>query len=386
MRRSDFYIRVIAAVLFLAVASYIGVYIYNAVINTYVTAPAIIYSVEEMFPAQGYIVRSETVIKDTGDTVLPIVGEGEKVASGQAVAVEYTSRSALETASEIRALKLRIAKLEAPGGVAEAARLDSVLALSAAVHSGDLSVLDELSVNIETYIFADNSTQENELPVLQARLEVLERRSEGMRTIYAPVSGVFSQVVDGYENVSPHSLDGISPDTLAELFTSRSGSSGTGKLVTEFTWYYAAIMNFEDAKLLTAGRMIQVQFYGVYNTGMQMRIESVGKQEDGLCVVIFSSDRSVHDIAQLRGLRADVVYNTVTGIRVPKEAINLDDDNKTFVYLQTGVRAERVDVEILREYGDSYIVRDGTETGTPLRVGATIIVKANRLYDGKIVA
>jgi hypothetical protein len=35
--------------------------------------------------------------------------------------------------------------------------------------------------------------------------------------------------------------------------------------------------------------------------------------------------------------------------------------------------------------GDSYLVRDGAESGTPLRAGSTIIVKANDLYDGKVV-
>lgn len=104
-----------------------------------------------------------------------------------------------------------------------------------------------------------------------------------------------------------------------------------------------------------------------------------------MCVVLFSSDRGVHDIASLRGLRADVVFDVISGIRVPKEAIHIED-GVTYVFLQTGVRAERVRVEILLESGDSYLVRDGAASGTPLRAGSTIIVRANNLYHGKIVA
>jgi len=386
MKRSDYFIRLTTAVLFLAVASYIGVYIYKAVINTYETTIAMSYVVEEAFPVQGYIVRTETVITDGGASAMPVAGEGEKVALGQAVAVEYLSREALEVASELREIRMRIAKLEAPAGTHESARLESIIALSNAVHKGDLSMLDELSLTIETYIFTEGSTPEVELAALQARLEMIERRNTDVRTIFAPVSGVFSQVVDGFENIGPGTLSEISPDRFNEIFRSQSGAVGVGKLVTEFKWFYAAVMEAEDALRLPVGQRITVQFSGAYNAGVNMLIESVGRRDDGRCVVLFSSDRGVHDVASLRALRADVVFNVISGIRVPKEAIHLDDDGATYIYLQTGVRAERVDVDILLESGDSYLVGDGAGTGSPLRAGATIIVKANNLFHGKIVA
>jgi multidrug efflux pump subunit AcrA (membrane-fusion protein) len=386
MKRSDFFIRLMTAVLFLAVASYAGVSIYNSVINTFETTLAISYAIEESFPAYGYIVRSETVLTGAGDAVMPTVREGERVASGQTVAVEYLSREALETASQLRALNLRIARLEAPGASADATRLDSVIALSNAVHSGDLSRLDELSLSIETYIFTGNSAPEAELSVLQAQLSALERRSAGVRTISAPVSGFFSQVVDGFEHIGPGALSELSPTGLTELFVSPSGVYGAGKLVTGFKWYYAAVMDAGEAARLPIGRQITLQFSGVFSAGVTMLVESVGRRDEGRCVVVFSSDRSIHDVVSLRSLRADIVYDVISGIRVPKEAIHLDDNGTTHIFLQTGVRAERVNVDILLVSGDSYLVRDGAETGTPLRAGATIIVRANNLYHGKIVA
>lgn len=387
MKRSDFYLRVVTAVLFLAVASYIGVYIYNAVISTYVTTPAISYSIEETLSTQGYIVRSETVIKDAGSTVLPTVREGEKVASGQAIAIEYLNREALETASEIRTLKLNIEQLETTDkSAANAVGAECVMDLARAVQSGDLSKLDELSLMIETYVFADGSSSKAQLPALQARLETLEKKIEGIRSIKSPVSGTFSLVIDGYENVGPDALTGITPTRLIELFSSKSGDYGVGKLVTEFKWYFAAIMDSSDASKLSAGRKFPVQFSGAYNEVVEMMIERISKSEDNNCIVLFSSDLGIHEIAVLRYLRAEVVTGVISGIRVPKEAIQLDDNAATFVYIQTGVRAERVYVEILYELGDVYLVRDGIETGSPLRTGSTIIVKANGLEDGKIVA
>jgi multidrug efflux pump subunit AcrA (membrane-fusion protein) len=387
MKRSDFYIRIITVVLFLAVASYIGVYIYNAAINTYVTAPAVNYSVEETISGSGYIIRAETVLTDSGAAILPIVSEGEKVASGQAIATEYLSRAALETASQLRVLRMRIAQLESSDDNAvESACIESVMKLSIAVQRGNLSSLDELKLKIETNIFAGGVSSEDELPELYARLTALESRIEGVRTIFAPASGIFSQVVDGFENIGPSELSDILPTRLDELFSAPSAVDSAGKLVTEFKWFFAAVMDADDAARISAGRQITVRFSGAYNEALEMKVENVGKREDGKCVVQFSCDRSVHQVAPLRYLRADVVTGAVTGIRVPKEAIQLDDDATTFVYLQTGARAERVNVEILHEADDAYLVRDGAETGSPLRAGSTIIVKANGLYNGKVVA
>ena len=388
MKRSDFYIKVITAVLFIAVVGYIGVYAFNAAMDTLETATAVNFSVDLTFPARGYIVRSETVISDLGPLVLPIVGEGEKVASGQTVAVEYMSVGALDAAREIRELRSMIARLEASydGAGVEAVGLESVLNLSKAVWGGDLSRLDELSLIIETTIFTESSALLSGLPDMKARLESLEARDSVARTIDTPVSGTFSHFLDGFEHVGPDALDGLTPDGLSELFYAPSRVSGFGKMITEFKWFYAAVMDAADVLRFSEGGQITLRFSDDYNASMDMVIERVGRPEGGECVVVFSSYRSIHELAPYRALSADVIYDVVSGIRIPKEAIHLDDDGTAFVFLKIGVHAERVNVDILVESGDGYLVRDSSGSGTSLHSGSVIIVKGNNLYDGKIVA
>ena len=384
MKRSDFFIRLTTGVLFLAVACYLGVYLYNALLNTYETIPAVRYSIGETLPAQGYIIRNETVIEDSSVAILPLVSEGEKVAAGQAIAVEYMTTDALEMASEIRSLRLRIAQLESFRGNNDAASFDAILELSSAVINSDLRQLDEITLNIETTIFS----KETDISALKDRLEELESRNIGTRTIVSQVSGTFSNVVDGFEHITSDMLYYMSPLELKEQLSSPERTGGTGKLITDFKWYYAAIMDHDDAVQLSTGQTKTVQFYGAYNAEVDMVVESVGRREEGLSVVLFSSDRGLHEITPLRELRADVLLGIVTGIRVPMEAIHLDDNSNTFVYLQTSGYAEKVDVEILDPpgvIGDSYLVRDGEETGSPLRVDSIIIVKARNLYHGKVV-
>ncbi|MCL2046165.1 MAG: hypothetical protein FWG88_07250 [Oscillospiraceae bacterium] len=388
MRRNDFYIKLITAVLFLAVVCYIGIYVYNAAMKSYETTEAIHFTIERTFRSQGFILRTETVLQQSDNVVLPIVSDGEKVASGQAIAVEYTGREALETASEIRALRLMISQIETSGNAdaAEAIRLQSVMELSKALGLGDFRRLDELILNVETSIFASYATSHDDLPAMKTRLESLETRATGVSMVYAPFSGTFTQTVDGYEHLTPDVVFDILPTALNNLFSTPSTVSGYGKLISEFKWYYAAIMNADDARHLTEGRRATVLLSGAFNDSISMNVEQIGRREEDICVVLFSSSQSIHNVAPLRELRADILFDVISGIRIPKEAIHLDDDGRTtFIYLQTGVLAERVDVEILMETGDSYIVPDGARTGSPLRVGSTIIVKANDLYDGKVV-
>jgi len=385
MKRSDFFIRLTTGVLFLAVACYIGVYLYNAFVNAYETTEAVRYSIEETLPAHGFVVRTEVAITEGGTAVLPIVGEGEKVAKGQIIAVEYMSRDALELASEIRSIRLKIAQLEAVRDNSDAAGFNAILELSAIINNHDLRRLDEVALNIETSIFSI----ETDTSSLQALLEDLESRYVGTKSVAADVSGTFSHIVDGFEHITPDLIFGMSPAELNELFETPLNTYGTGKLITEFKWYYAAIMDYEDAAQLSSGQIKTVQFFGTYNVEIDMLIESIGRREDGACVVLFSSDRGLQEVAPLRFLRADIVLDVISGIRVPKEAIHLDDEGNTFVYLQTSGYAERVYVDILNppgEIGDSYLVRDGAETGSPLRVDSIIIVKANNIYPGKVVA
>jgi len=381
MKRSDFFIRLTTAVLFLAIAAYIGVYLFNAIANTFATETAIRYSVEETLPVEGFIIRTETVLYDTSTSVLPVVGEGERVGAGQPVAIEFMTAQALETASEIRSLNMQIAQLESGRNVTDAEHMETIRELSAAVNTMNLRRLDEISMNIETTIF----DVAYDIESLRGRLADLELRSDGTRTVSAPVSGTFTHVVDGFEHITPDMIAGISPSELRAHFESPTAASGAGKLVTAFKWYFAAVINHEDAIRLSTGSRVSVSFSGVFQRNMDMLVESISRREGDQVLLLLSSDRGVHDIASLREIRAEIVINVTSGIRVPMEAIHLDENRVPFVFLQTAGYAERVNVEILGETGDSFIVRDGMEAGTPLRADSIIIVRANNLYHGKVV-
>ncbi|MCL2425651.1 MAG: hypothetical protein FWD05_04875 [Oscillospiraceae bacterium] len=384
MKRSDFFIRLTTGVIFLAVAFYVGVSLYNAIVNTFVTTSAMNYTIEETLTTRGYIVRTETVAQDYGVSVLPTAGEGERVAAGQAIAVEYMSPAALEAASELHSLRMMLSQLESTRSDDYSSSFDAIRELSSAVNTHDFSNLAEISMSVETSIFAADT----DISALQHQIANLEGRDDGTRTIVAQMAGTFSHVVDGFEHIVPSTVYQMGPRELVASFSTPQQTHGFGKLVTEHRWYFAAIVDSSEASQLSQGDTKPVRFSGAFNEEVNMTIENISNSEDNLVVVLFSSDRGIHNVTPMRSLHAEIVMNVVSGIRVPKDAIHLDDDLNTFVYLQTAGFAERVAVEILDPpgiVGDSYLVRDGIETGSPLRVDSIIIVRANDLYHGRVI-
>ncbi len=394
MRRSDFVMKLMSVVLFIAIAAYIGLYIYQAADKPLKTTVAVRYTVEDTGGAEGYIIRTESVLSGDGNTATLMAAEGEKLAVGQAVAIYYQGETALAQASTIRQLQLEIKQAQTDAALSSDQKTvnadASVLALSNAVQHKNYSNLEDLTLGIKKTVFADSGNQlsETDLAALNDRLTNLLSKNTGSNTIYTPVSGVFSAAVDGFEDIGPDKIKDLTPSSLQALFTTPNNTGGAplGKLITGIKWYYAAVMDASNAHKLDGKDTAALQFTKSYNAQLDMAVESIGAEENGKCVVVFSAKRGISEMTVLRKLTAQIEFSSYTGLSIPKEAVYRENGDKTYIYLLTGLQAEKVSVDILSENGSSYIVKDGTENGTVLREGSEIIVKAKDLHDRKVVA
>ena len=389
MRRTDFVMKMVAGAVFVAVVCYICFLLYDSAKNPFETYLATKATVSEGAETFGFAVRSESVLSGRGNAVTVTATEGEKVSAGQAVAIGYTGAEAIERANRIRNLTIRIEQLEknaagAAGYDQYSDALKSSMDLALAVQRKQLSNLDEISLTVDRYIFQNGAEVDaKELEDLQEELYRLRLGDSGT-PINSNVSGIYISSIDGFEQITAADIEGLAPSGLQKLFEVPKPVADTefGKLVSGIKWYYAAIINSESAKMLSPQKTAQVQFTYPVKLNLSMTVESIGSAENGKCVIIFSSTYNLMDIATLRELTAEIVFDSWTGIRVPKEAIFLDEEKNAFVYLLRGIQARQVYVEILHESGDYYIVEEDVNT---LRENSEIIVRANDLYDGKVV-
>lgn len=394
MERSDFAIKLTSVILLAAMICYMIFSYVAAKSDPMKTVLAVNYTVEDSYETEGYIIRQETVLGGKESNVAVTAEEGEKISAGGTVAVAYQSTEAKDRASQIYELQIQESQinsiLSADGSELESGENDAVMSLAYTVDSGNFKNMDAALLNVKTYVFqSETGYSEDEL---KARLSDIQQQIETLQTeadadtvpITTEQSGTFSDYIDGFENVGIDSVTDITPDTLQNLFSSpaQDGGGSLGKLITDTKWYYAAVTDFENVASSSVGDTLSVRFNSAIDGLLSMKIVNIGPETDGKCVVVLSGSRYINDLTAVRNISADVVNSSISGIRVPKEAMHLDGDNDTYVYVISGLQAEQVYVDVLGQTDDYYIVKSDDAS---LHDGTEIITKANDLYDGKVV-
>ena len=394
MRRSDLLIKIISVIVFIAIALYIGYYAYDAQVSPLKTTLAVSYVGGDFVHTEGYAVRDEVKFTHSGESFSLAAEDGEKVSVGQTVAMEYKNTGAADRSDEITTIELKIEQLEgllkdiSAGDSGKEAAYSSVRNLSYAVNSEDLSDLKSILIEIDSCVFTDLSKYtsddlKTEISSLKARLNSL-KASSATDTVYitASTSGTFSSVIDGYEDISPEDIQNLTVSDYRMLFSEKETSGGLGKLCYGTKWYYATLVNPETASRLSSGDKITLSFSKTYDAEIKMTVESVSSAENGKCAVVFSTNRYLPDVCSLREMYADIVFDSFNGLRVPKEAVHVDDEGQ-YLYILSGVQSRKVGIKVISQSGDYYVVESLDHI--MLHEGSEIITKANDLYDGKVV-
>lgn len=375
------------------------------------------YQVEKGAAVTGWIVRQEQVLTDTSSGLLRLSrSEGEKVSKGGRIAVIYADQASLDRENQISALEAQAEQLEYARESAlnsEASlKLDNqiisaILDLRRDVTSDRLDAAGAHAANVRNlvmkrdYTYTGGGDLDTQLADLTAQLKQLRAQSaSSTRAVTAPASGIYSAVVDGYESVlTPEKLAELKPSSLGQIQPSGE-TSELGKLITGDVWYYAVSMSAEDAAPLSAGKEVTLRFAKGTEQDLTVSVDSIGQEENGRVLVVFSSDQYLSELTMLRRQSADVITNTITGIRVPSRAIRtsktvINSETKertvkeeTGVYCVVGVTAQYKPVRILYTDPDGYVLvqpKDGAAGKEMLRAGDEVILSARDLYDGKVV-
>ncbi|MCD7838894.1 MAG: hypothetical protein LUG65_08290 [Clostridiales bacterium] len=414
-------VKIVMWAFFLGAFAYFCVYTYHVLFSSYETASLYSYTAEDAVETTGYMVRDEQVLDGGAELQEVVVAEGETVAAGDTLAVVYSTQEALDRHTEIQELESRLESLQyilshSAGGsdnsTLNSEIIDAIVDLRAMAASGTLTELEDLSSELKTlmfrrdYTYNGSSALTEEITELVAYVESLAAENQSYTTtISAPASGTFSSMVDGYESVlTSASVKDLTPAQLDALLDQREETaddgSSLGKLITSSTWYFATELTEEDAEQMKIGSIVTLRFNSLDRT-IDMEVESISQaDDDGVVCVVFSSDKYLAETTLLRDQTADLIFDTVTGYRVDKSAIHVENESGDIgVYRLYGSRAVWVSVEILWEGEDYYLIDQPTEyddkgnavattqleDAKSLRDGVEIIVKGRNLYDGKVI-
>lgn len=419
MKESTLATKVMIGVLCVGVLLYLALYFALGFQDEIATTIAYDYAVDVGTEATAIIVREETVLSSSGNYVDQVLADGERAAANSTVAHIYSDSSALTTRQEIRSLEAELEQLEyalSSGTQAvDSSKLDqqvvnSIVSLRSLAANGDLSTLEDSVLNLRTMVFQRDYTYGDvgaaeQLEALikekQDQLAALKRSfSQVSLTVKAPASGVFSSMVDGYETlITPSMLDTLTMDQLCDLLDSDIPDQPNivGKIITDSTWYLAAVFEGTNDLGLQEGRTYTISFSHDYYGDIRMRLERI-ESLDGQTMAVFSCRSNLSDTTLLRIQTVDIVKDQVSGIRIPRKALRVETEKVTDengittevntygVYTIVGTQAEWQSVNVLYT-GDTYYLVEPVDqnASTRLRAGDTVILSSTGLYDGKVV-
>ncbi len=399
MEKTDKLIKVVGVLLFLAMLAYLGFYAWDSLVNSFQTALAVQTTVTISTPVSGLIVREESTLTSNEPNLYITATDGGHVAKGATVARAYSDEAALDRAGRIRELQLEISRVEtALSGAdnediaiqAEAVQ-QAVISLGSAVARQELEELDVCCLSLGSLVFDDGSSEATEEQLNELKSELfglLTNSTTDTTDITTDRSGVFTTIVDGWEQLTVEDVTGITPETLDSLEQAEPSvpEAAYGKLVTSYVWYYAAAVDGEYSDGLETGDSVQLNFDGGISGNVPAEVYNIGPEdESGNRVVVFLCRDSLSDTLAMRKAQAEVIFSEYSGIRVPTEAIYTDvEDGSMYVYVVTGLQAERKDITIVYE-DENFCLAEVEPEADALREGNEIITKGNDIYDGKVI-
>ena len=402
------------------VSIYLAVYIFNSFHEPYKTTQVYAYTANDSVMAQGLVVREALVLPAPSGILEITRAEGEKVGKNQQIALVYQDSQAQASQAQIEELQMEIELLEyaiaQSGNLESAARLDedvlqAMVDLRASYALGDYTQLRQQVLDVKSsvlkrgYTYGEGLTSDalsSRQRQLSADLDVLTRQSARATTrVTAPQPGVFSNLVDGYESrLTPDSVLQLTPASLQELIDTPPGDDDTsmGKLLTSNEWFFAANLPSGAAERLTEGGNATLRFSGELNRDVTMKVEQIGPTEQDLTLVVFSSSRYLTSVTLLRAQTAELIFESWSGLRIPKESLRLVEEEQTDektgqtthsrrmgVYAIANGRVEFHALSIVTEGADYYVVRPVGSGQAILRAGDTIITEGAGLREGMLL-
>lgn len=418
MKQGNLIFKIIVAVLFVGGLAYFGTYLWNALTTNTDTANLYSYTAENQIQTNGWFFRDEEVISDENAASADVIAsEGERVGKGDAVARVYASSESYEIQKQLDAAQSELNNLNyilsRTGEGTSTMELDSdimdaITDLQHEVATESLSDLNNDINNLKTLIFRrdyaynGSDTLKEEIAAAQSKVDELTAQASSAYTnLDSPSAGLFAKEVDGFEGVlTVDALNDLTPSKLENLVSQQQTVDGTGvgKVVTSGSWYFACTVSEEEAKSLYQDLSVTLRF-GDSSRSFSAKVSSVSDPEDGKVSVVFSSMEYVAQTVSMRAESVEIVLDSITGFRVPKRAVRVNESGETGVYRISGTQTEWVEVDILWEEDDFYLIQQKTEydeDGKPvtqstfkqasaLRAGDTIVVRGDTVYQGKVV-
>lgn len=377
---------------------------YKAVYNPFTTETVTHVSYYDGIDVVGMVVRDETVITADYEGVLSYtLNEGSRVAKNGVIANIYKNVEAANAHLEIKKIESEIKNLQdiqtyndlyaADVSLIDSKILSSLVSLASDRQNGkkvlDSTAAQELCnyLNRKQIVKGTETSFDTLISSLTMRKAGFESAySEAIGSVTTDRSGYFISVVDGYEQVLlPDELDSLTPEKFNSLHPETVQSNAVGKVVSDYRWYIAVRVPFDYSLTLSVGQKMTLKTAVSGYTDLPVNIECINRSNAANeAVVVFVCKTVSEELAGLRTIPVTIVRESYEGLRVNNQAVRVNKEGVTGVYIYRNNQLKFVEVNVL--YTGKYsIVEQVMGKSGVLRLYDEIIVKGRDLYDGKVV-
>lgn len=195
-------------------------------------------------------------------------------------------------------------------------------------------------------------------------------------------SALYYSSCDSLEDLGPELLDTLDVAGLRSLLSRKPAPREGGRLVLDHAWYYAALVSAQEP-VPDSGRC-RVLFDG-FAAPAEASILSLSPADGGQRALVLRLTLGGDNYMCLRKCGARLIFSEYSGLYLPEEAVQLDEDGNPFVYTIAAGVVERCAVDILYSEGDVCIAAfsAGAEG---LHEGNLVIVSGQENNEGKVTA
>ena len=373
----------------------------------------------------GYIFRNEEIIySNGGNSVNYLVENGEKISKNQLVAQSLQSAADFSAKDQIAALSEKLDIMNKSNINLEFVKIN-IEKIDRDSHTMYLNMLQSIEkgklkdagknkdeflilLNKRQLITGEMSAAEFEGIINAAADKKRQLEMQALRSgsagadVYANKSGIFYSKFDGYENYfTADAAKNLDFEKFGELMRKEADyniiNNALGKVAYDFFWYIVCRVQKDKDSSFSVGRKYNIIYPFSSNKSVESvlyrQIESVVSDE---IILIFEISEIPFDFDFSRKQTIQIVFNEVSGLKVPEEAIRVierEDGSKVEgVYVKKGnsvVFRELPPTECLEKFDGYYLYlapakRPETGGGT-LQLYEDIIVAGKDLYEGKSI-
>ena len=370
-------------VILIILAFIIAFGIYKTII--FIQNPADTFSLEqgniyEEERAIGYIIREETVLKGSNykNGMEQKKSEGERVAKGEAIFRYYSNgeeslikkiqdldqkiEEAMENENQYPTSDIRALEKQIEDKIASLYKVNEMQTI--------LQTKKEISDNItkKAKIAGEYSPAGSYLKkLIDERSSYENQLNEGSEYLTAPISGVVSYKVDGYEEaLNPKDFSTLSTDFLESLNLKVgqviADSKEVAKIINNFECYIACTLDSKQAKEAKVGDEVTLRLTN--DVEVSSKIEYIS-QEDDKVLIVFNIDKQVKELISYRKISFDIIWWSFNGKKVPNEAIAYEQKGENQIAYVIRTRAgyqNKIYVKILKNNEKYTIIDNYTNT------------------------